>query len=259
MELDVFAASDSYVRRTVRRITPARFRLMARSLENYCRYGPGYPRAMEPLEVPARSVRRAISNPMEVCAVGDGAKAWRSYRKALGSRGRVVGTDDFADFVVVPLERLVKYRCCVAHWRDGVGWEQTGIFDHMLRKIEEAGPQSGCVTVDDLRRRYARLDRIFDQVKRDGRLRHAHELDGPVAEGIVWHGIELHVGPEGEPIFGDSGTHRLAMAHVLGLRRIPALLGFVHESALSHLPRLRHGASALLPALSSWTWMAAAI
>lgn len=239
----------------VRRVAPARVRSAAHSMEKYYRYGPGFPRAMEPLEVPTGAVRRAIPNPLEVLAVRDGKRARRSYRKAVAARGHVVRDKDFARFVQVPVEQLVKYRCCVAHWRDGVSWEDTGVFDHMLRKIEHAGrPESGCGTIEDLRRRYARLDRVFDQVRREGRLLHAHEL-GPVARGMVWDGIEIHIGPHGEPIFGDAGTHRLAMAQVLGLRRIPALLGFVHEAAVVHLPRFRMRVSAWLVALSPWSWV----
>lgn len=228
------------VRRMARSVTPAGLRHLAASAEKYCRYGPGYPRAMEPLEVSTAAVRLAIPNPLEVLSFQDGTRIRRSYRQALAARGQVVRHKDFASFVQVPVEDLVKYRCCVAHWRDGIPWNETGIFDHMLNKIAEAGqPQSGCQTVDDLRKRYARLDRIFVRVKREGRLLHAHELDTPSAVGVTWNGIEVHLGAYGEPIFGDSGTHRLAMAHVLGLRRIPALLGFVHEAALSHLPRFR--------------------
>lgn len=52
-------------------------------------------------------------------------------------------------------------------------------------------------------------------------------------------GIEIHIGPEGEPIFGDSGNHRLAMALVLGLPRIPAMLGFVHEDGFGRLADYR--------------------
>ena len=228
------------LRHMIRRVTPAGVGLAAHSMAKYYRYGPAYPRAMEPLEVPATAVRRAIANPMEMLAAPNGAQARRSYIKALGSRGRVVRAVDFADFVQVPIEGLVKYRCCLARWRDGESWEQTGIIDHMLGKIAQVGgPLSGCLTATDLRRRYARLDRIFDQVRRDRRMRPAHELDGPTDRGPVWDGIEIHLGPQGEPIFGDSGTHRLAMAHVLGLPRIPALLGFVNEEAIAHLPRYR--------------------
>jgi hypothetical protein len=215
---------------------------------------------MEPIEVSVRSIRRAIANPVEVTAVSDLARAERSYWRALGSRGRVVGSERFADFVTVPVDNLVKYRCCVAHWRDGVPWEKTGVFDHMLRKIERnAAPESGCATLDDLRLRYARLDAVFAQVEREGRLRHAHELDAPTRVGVVWNGIEIHLGPGAEPIFGDAGTHRLAMARILGLRRIPALLGFVHETAMQHLPDLRRSLTSLVSAVSPWSVLFGAV
>ncbi len=244
----------------VRRVLPSRVRRVARSIESYARYGPGYPRAMEPIEVTTAAIRTAIANPLEVVAPENFAQAQRSYRKAVASRGRVVGDATFADFVQVPVGRLVKYRFCVAHWRHGVPWERTGVYEHMLCKIARSGhPESGCATIDDLRTRYARLDRIFERVRREGRLRAAHELDEPVASGGVWNGIEVHLGPDAEPIFGDAGTHRLAMAHVLGLKRVPAMLGFVHEAGLSRLAHLRRNLASWVTALSGWSWVLATV
>jgi hypothetical protein len=208
---------------------------------------------MEPIEVPVQAISRAIANPLEVPPAARAERMEASYRQALASRGRVIDAAGFETFVTVPVGMLVKVRCCVAHWRDGVSWEATGIFDHMLQKLDASGDPAGDrPTRADLRRRYERLDRIFAQVVREKRLRPAHALGEDTARGAIWNGIEIHLGPGGEPIFGDAGTHRLAMARVIGLRRVPALLGVVHESAVSHLPRLRRIGASTITMISHW-------
>lgn len=109
----------------------------------------------------------------------------------------------------------------------------------MLRKVaSSADPTLRRVTPEGLRERYARLDEIFAEVRREGRLRHTHEL-AAADSGIGWNGIEVHIGADGEPILGDAGLHRFAMAKVLGLERVPALLGFVHEDAVQKVARFR--------------------
>jgi hypothetical protein len=217
----------------------ARFRLSgsAHAAWKLWRYGLSFPRALQPIKVPTAKVVRVIPNPRETVGP-ETTRSVRSYHQALASRGKVVGAPTFGSFVKVPVGELVKIRCCIAHWRDGVPWEETGIYEHMLGKIERtADPRLQQVSISDLRKRYARLDRVFATVKREGRLRHAHELGAVASEATGWNGIEIHVGAGGEPILGDSGTHRFAIAKVLELTHIPALLGFVHEEAV---PKLSH-------------------
>ena len=219
-----------------------RVRRLANDAAKFARFGPGYPRAFEALTVETSRIRQAIVHPLEAgCAPSDPryAALERSFAAARAARTRVVDPSLMRHLVPVDLDTLVKMRCCIAHWRDGQTWEQTGIFDLMMAKIAHSGrPQSGCRTIADVRARYARLDRIFETVRRGGALRGA---DGSQRHGgrAVPDGIEIHIAADGAPIFGNRGHHRLAMARVLGLPRIPAMLGFVHEQAVTHLPGYR--------------------
>ena len=54
-----------------------------------------------------------------------------------------------------------------------------------------------------------------------------------------YDGIRVNVGPSGQLVFGEKGTHRLAIALILGIRVVPAQIGCVYRGALSELPRLR--------------------
>lgn len=151
--------------------------------------------------------------------------------------GRVMGGD--WDLAAGLLEDHPVIRACRLHWKEGIAWEQTGVQEWLMGRIaREGAPVDGCSTIEDVRERYERLDRTYDVVSREGRLRSRREM--PDAHFRERGGIVISVGRRGEPILCWSGHHRLAMAQVLELPRIPAQLQVVHPGALD-LWRSRFG------------------
>lgn len=142
--------------------------------------------------------------------------------------GQVMGGD--WDIETIPLSEHEKFVACRRHWLDAVSWEDTGIIDLLAAELPIRGSVDGCRTREDLVSRYQALDDVFAIVEREGRFRTRKELD-PHAYREVG-GILIHVGRNGQPIFGTGGCHRLAMAQVIGLARVPAQVGLVHELAL---------------------------
>jgi hypothetical protein len=203
------------------------------------RYGRARPRSLERIWVDPRQIRRAVIHPSNLVPDQAGGTGEDAFWLARGWRGRVVSGARFADLEpdLRPLSQNVKLEACRRHWIDGVPWAETGVYDSFFDRIGRGGQKDECETREDVVERYARLDAIFAQVRAERRLRSQMELfPGQERE---FGGIEIHIGPGGEPIFGDSGNHRLAMALVLDLPRLPAMLGFVHEDGLDWLARYR--------------------
>ena len=118
-------------------------------------------------------------------------------------------------------------------WEGGASWEETEAYDQMLRLITQTGKSvDGCRSLDEVVRRYERLDAVFEQVREDRRLRSRSELPLPDRGFREVGGVYVHLGRSGQPIFGGGGFHRLAIARVLELPEIPAQLGVVHEELL---------------------------
>ena len=193
-----------------------RTRDQGRWLANVARFGKTAPRPNERIWVEPAAVRFAL-----------GGLPVRS--------GYVVDRWPPAD--PVPFDDHVHVRFALAHWRDGRSWEETGAYDYMLEQIARRGRQDGCLDAADVRRRYERLDELFETVRRERRLRTRSELD-PAARDEDG-GILVHIGPDGEPAIGDSGKHRMTIARLHGLGAVPARIGYVHRDALRLLPRLR--------------------
>jgi hypothetical protein len=125
----------------------------------------------------------------------------------------------------------------IARWQEGMSWEQTGEIERMMRAITRHGERGGCRTKQDIVRRCARLDKLFETIAREGRLRTQSELSNRRFREIG--GIGIDIGPNGTLIRSSNGRHRFAIARILGLKTIPVRIGTVHPSSVGLLPALR--------------------
>jgi len=142
--------------------------------------------------------------------------------------GRVLGGE--WDVGTRDVRRITKIRYAIAHWRDGVPWEETGVYAYMLRRIRRFGKADGCTTLEHVVERYRRLDEVFAVVASEGRLRPRCEVHpGAFRET---GGVYMHFGRDGRPIFGLGGFHRFAMSLALDLDRIPVQVGAVHRDGV---------------------------
>jgi len=130
-----------------------------------------------------------------------------------------------------PVASLPRIKMCEDRWVSGKSWEECGLVQHVEKVILETGSHDGCSSLEDVTRRYARLDKVFDEVKSMGRFKISTELGlGDEIEECL--GVLVHVDHENRPVFGCSGFHRLAIARILRINEIPARIGVVHLDAL---------------------------
>lgn len=221
------------------RLRPSSLKTILLEASQVVRYGQDRPRSLERIWVDPRQIRRAVIHPSNLVPDQAGGAGDAPFWLARGWRGRVVGAAQFAELEAElrPLSHNVKLEACRRHWTEGVPWAETGVYDRFFERIRHGKGKDECETREDVIGRYRQLDAIFAVVRAERRLKSQMELF-PEQERESG-GIEIHIGPGGEPIFGDSGNHRLAMALVLGLPRLPAMLGFVHEDGLDWLARYR--------------------
>lgn len=139
----------------------------------------------------------------------------------------------------IPLSTSAKLLYCDAHWRKGLDWEKAGAFIKLRREIAAGRTRDGCASEADIQNRFARLDALYAESATRGRL--LSHVEYALASGqnpAQVDGILVHIGPDGTPIFGRSGYHRLAIARVQGHAVMPCKLGAVHPDALARLPEL---------------------
>ena len=180
-------------------------RVLLRNMLNRLLVGKGAPRYAERIYVDPRTVQ-AIT---------------MKHKHPVGwdrtSSGRIVR--NWPTDLVVPITEHEKIRYCLLHWNTGLSWEESGAYEWYTN----AGAGKSARLPDRLKL----LDAVFQQVAREGRLRSVRDLKGSAY--LEERGVRINIGPSGELVFVDGGSHRLAIAIALGLAKIPAQLGVVHR------------------------------
>lgn len=106
------------------------------------------------------------------------------------------------------LKEAVKHRGITQRYVEGRRWEDTDLFTEAYSVRIQSEPIRGCDTMQELLEQYyTRVDGMFDHMRRKGFVE-----TGPLPK--------LLIGRNGETFIGNQGNHRLAMAHVLKLKRI---------------------------------------
>lgn len=194
-----------------------------RNFKNFIIYGKNCPKVRE----------RIFVNPTKVNTV-------LSPQASFGrnSTGRII--DGNWDLQVMPLSELSKYQICENHFVHGMSWEQAGAFALMAKQFAIETRPDGCSTLDDVYKRYKKLDELYQYLKNGGKFKTKTEIEGNMWNKGEEGGVYIHIDRNGNPIFGGGGCHRMAIAKILKLNPIPAQLGVVHADAVYIVPKLRN-------------------
>lgn len=178
-------------------------------IPNFVRFGPGAPKAGQRIYINPGCVHNWV------------------FLFSRRDTGKVIDGD--WDNAVVPLTEIPKIRIVHRRIREGLSWQEAGAYDNLMQRIQDLGPRDGCSDLEDVKARYDRVDALIEHLAKGGRFLTSAEM-GAYRE---FGGVYIHVGRNGEPIFGGGGCHRLAIAQGLGLERIPAQVGVVHRRAVT--------------------------
>lgn len=140
------------------------------------------------------------------------------------------------------------------HFRHDCAWDETPLPDHVRDQIARFGDAWGHVD-DAVEHRCRSIEALYDTIRVDG-YRTQAELaargeSGPGAPPIPTLGeITIDVGRDGRLCWRRYGQHRLAIARVLGVDRVPILVARRHERWQDVRDRMREErAGALDPSL----------
>ena len=129
-----------------------------------------------------------------------------------------------ADEVLKPGKPLQKCKYVQAmHQRfvEGLDWDETEyvkLYKKKYRKMGRYGGKNGSFEIF-ASKKLKRYDIIFEDIKRDGYKRSAS----------IEENVEVALDANGELLFID-GRHRLVLAQVIGLKKIPVVVNSISES-----------------------------
>lgn len=173
------------------------------------------------LKVDADPNRILWVDPYKIVNKGVG---WPWYDK-LRERGRIVGGD--WDLNTMPFEDLDVYQSLKARFIYGAKWEDTSFYKSILDRLARGEKLRRVRNKDDLDQRCEELDCLFDEIRKCG-YQAQQELLGTRYARPAMDEVTVRIGRSGEILFED-GRHRLAIAKLLSLPKIPVMVTWRHK------------------------------
>lgn len=198
----------------VKKLKRMLFAIFGRDFNNIIRYGFSAPRHSQLFYLDPQEVRQTIN-----------AKKWHR-----NDTGKIVDGD--WDLCVNNIDDVKKIKMVKERLLKDMTWEEVGVYKHMQELLEKHSCFDDCKSLDDVFIRYERIDKMIENLRSGGDYVKRSDISrGNFRES---GGVFIHIGRNGEYIFGRSGCHRLAIAQSLGIKKIPAQVGVVHKIAVEN-------------------------
>jgi hypothetical protein len=123
-----------------------------------------------------------------------------------------------------PLDETPKSRSIRKRYLEGASWEETDLFKNYAQRLGSGETVRGADSLLRLQRQYeAKVDALFRDLGARGFLIERDKAGRPTNLPYV------HIGRNGELLYGKKGNHRLTMAKLLSLRWLPCQVRTRHS------------------------------
>ena len=165
---------------------------------------------------------KAVAPPDKIIWVRPEDLTYKSYYDLLLYCNDIVPGD--WDLRKALLERTQKCQSLVQHFRDGVRWEQTVLFtDIYPRRFARGHVIRGCRNIRELAEYYeVHIRDLHESISEHG---FRVEINPKTKLPDIPH---VHIGRDGCLLVGNNGNHRLFLAKLLGVERIPCVVRARH-------------------------------
>ena len=134
------------------------------------------------------------------------------------------------------------HQCLKAHFHQGVAWEETTFIKNVMGRARDEKYDRPvwhtCRTPDDVRQRCKKLDRLYEDIRDRGYLS-ARRINAETGRKrtfrqVMENEILVDIGRDGELLF-VSGRHRLSIAKLLGIEKVPVGIVVRHSEWMDRL------------------------
>lgn len=173
---------------------------------------------------------------------GRGWKPWRPFDEQIGTV-QVGSWDEDAPPGVPEIhrpypKRFEEHPVFIAfrkHFQNGVPWEETAYYEYRVNLARTGQSPNDLERLADVEQYFRNFDRIYEDIREEG-YQSQFELfeDNRSFFPLLRDELLIDIGRNGERLFVEN-RHRLAIAKLLGLSRIPAVVLCRHEQWLERI------------------------
>ena len=134
------------------------------------------------------------------------------------------------DREVIPIEEHSVYRSMVAHFENGVPWEDTPHFREAVEAIRTGESFRGAQSIQAILPFFEEWDRLYQDIQSNGfmsmkELQRRRLIDNPCKR---LDEITVNLSRDGNPLLND-GWHRFCIARILGISPLPVRILARHQ------------------------------
>ena len=150
----------------------------------------------------------------------------------------------------VPFEELDVYRAIRDRFENGVDWTETAFYHRVRREIRSGAVKWGCETVEEFDDRCEAIDSLYESIAKNGYVPQdelweryctsdrSGGIEGPPSN----YEVIVDIDRDGEYLLVD-GRHRLSIARLLEMDRIPVQVKARHQRWQGKRERAKDGAA----------------
>lgn len=128
------------------------------------------------------------------------------------------------------------FRSLRQHFDDGVPWDETPLFEWFQERIESGDPSAW--TYEQYRTRFQRIDDVYERIKQNGYRSQQNLFDEDASKTIQQNNDSIHpylnevgvdIGRDGTLLWRSGGRHRLFIAKLLNIPKVPVKVWSRHR------------------------------
>lgn len=132
-------------------------------------------------------------------------------------------------------DKLDVFNAFKSHFIYNSNWKDTEFYQNIANRIKNGHICWGCKSENDFFLRCKRLDELFNEIKLNGYKTQA-VLQSRSKGKKLYDEISINIGRNGELLF-NNGAHRLSIAKILNIDKIPIRITVCHKNVLRY-PKL---------------------
>lgn len=135
-------------------------------------------------------------------------------------------------------EQHYVFKSMKKRYNDEVPWCETELYETAIQNIEDEGSFRNYTAIDELDDYFQNIDQLYKIISREGYLsqrellskfpNQTKERNNDCVHPLL-NEIGVHIYGDGEIVKKGSGNHRLSIAKILGIDRVPAIVRVRHE------------------------------
>lgn len=110
-----------------------------------------------------------------------------------------------------------------AHYLENIPWDRTAFYHRVSKEIKAGIPKFSCKNINEWNLRLEKDDELYHNIRQNG-----YKSQKELRTYRPWDEVRVCLDRNGEWLFFD-GRHRLAIARILGIKKIPVIVTYIHK------------------------------